>query len=317
MNEKETIDWKVIDALKELDRKQNYLKHAKQCINNACRTVAYYGTCLLLIGGVLYITIDAGTKVLPALFPKKKIEVYETNLNKSNTFEEKYSGLAKKVSEKTGVDERILLGLIAGGRTAFANDLRADGYAGIVPLKPEEAGVTAETLSSDDEQCLMSAAKVFRNVAGEQNLSNLELAVGCFWYREIEKDAKQQKSGWSYVKSAREAYERRMHYDYTAHFEEQLMHHKGAIAAKEHIEKTFAGAEREFWMRRSLALGREIKDPAFLFHCNAVIEASKKYKAGEEFTWIDLLPPKLASAICCSLAYMGGVEFKLENGSGE
>ena len=55
---------------------------------------------------------------------------------------------------------------------------------------------------------------------------------------------------------------------------------------------------------------KEIKDPALIFACNAAIEAHKRYKAGEEFTWIDLLPVKLAAAIYCSLAYMNGVEFK-------
>jgi hypothetical protein len=158
----------------------------------------------------------------------------------------------------------------------------------------------------------MSAARIFKAAAEKHKSHNLELAVGVFWYRDMEEAAKQYNHGWEYVYSAWNAYERRQDYTYAAHFEEQLLAHEGALAAKAHMAERFSGEEQEFWKRHNPALQREIKDPTFLFACKAIIEANKRCKAGEEFTWIDLLPVKVAAAIYCSVAYMGGVEFKNE-----
>ncbi len=314
------LSWKVHDALDDLDRKQNYLERAKQRANNACHTFTYYGARALLMAGAAYIAISASAKFIDTLLPEKKIEAYETSRNKNNALEEKYSGLAKKVSEKTGVDERILLGLIAGGKTTYANDLRADGYVGFVPLKPEEAGVTAETLNNDDEQCLLSAARVFKDIAEKQKSTNLEAAVSSFWFREKEAEAGSFRNGWKYISSAINAYNVRTNADNYAKAQEDLMYHQGAL----NYEKMLAELpEEERLLRRRTGIGgtdplqRKITNPARLFHNKAIVEAYERNRAGDEFTWIDLLPPKLSAAVCCSLAYMNGVEFKSVNGSGE
>ncbi|MEM4263555.1 MAG: hypothetical protein QW666_01505 [Candidatus Woesearchaeota archaeon] len=68
--------------------------------------------------------------------------------------------------------------------------------------------------------------------------------------------------------------------------------------------------ERKYWVSRTTVLQNELKDPAFIFACNAAIEANNRHNAGEEFTWIDLLPVKLSAAVSCSLSYMNDVEFK-------
>lgn len=321
MNKRETIDWNVKYALRELDEKLNYVERAKQRVKNACLAGAYAGGCILgvigVIGGVLY----GGSVIVSHLIPEKKAEAYTNDRSKSNAVEEKYSDLAKRVSKKTGVDERILLGLISGGSTLYAKDLREKGYAGIIPLRPEEAGVTARTLDSDDEQCIMSAARVFKAIADQNENKNLEAAVGTFWCREMEEEAARlqkmhEKFGWTYIDAAWTAYERMSDPNHAYSRKDVLQRHESALAEKERIAK-LPEEERKFWASRSLTLLNEIKDPALIFACNAAIEAHDRYKAGEKFTWIDLLPTKLSAVVSCSLAYMNGVEFKPENGSGE
>lgn len=310
MKEKKTIEFKVESALNDLDRKLNYAVRAKQYANTACSAVNYYGSRILGIAGVLTVLIGACEKILPVLLPEPKAEVYQTSRIKNSSFEEKYSGLAKKVSEKTGVDERILLGLIAGGKTTHADDLRENSYAGIVPLKPEEAGVTAETLSNDDEQCLLSAARVFKDIAEKQKYIDLEAAVGSFWFREKEEEAGSFRDGWQYISAAINAYNGRTRAEICANARESLMYHEGAINFEKFLA-TFP-EEEQLYRRRSCQeiLRRKIENPALLFRHKAVIEAFERYRAGDEFTWLELLPPKLAAAIGCSVAYMDGVEFK-------
>ncbi|MBW3001929.1 hypothetical protein KY338_02070 [Candidatus Woesearchaeota archaeon] len=309
---KEILDWKVHDALRDLNRKQNYMHIAAEYVKDKCRQAVAIGGFALGVSGV--IVAPLGLLALVAeQFAGSKAEAYETSRPRSDVYEQKYSDLVEKVSEKTGVDERILLGLIAGGNSTYANDLRENGYAGIVPVRPEEAGVTAETLSNDDEQCLLSAARVFQEIAGSQNSHNLEAAVGCFWYRKMQEDAEKNSAGnWDYVSSAVRAYEMRQDSVRVGNLQEQLQAHEGALAIKENLKQRFSGKELDFWMIRSTGLQREIKDPAFLFFCTAAIEAHRRYRAGDEFEWIDLLPVKPSAAIGCSLAYMDGVE--LTNG---
>jgi hypothetical protein len=306
---KEILDWKVHDALRDLNKKQNYVHIAAEYVKDKCRQAVAIGGFALGVSGV--IVAPLGLLALVAeQFADSKAEAYETNRPRTDLYEQKYSDLAEKVSEKTGVDERILLGLIAGGNTMYANDLRDNGYAGIVPLRPEEAGVTAETLRKDDEQCLLSAARVFQEIVQSNNSHNLEAAVGCFWYREMQEDAEKIPGNWDYVSAAMRAYEMKQDYNYAGHFEKLLQEHEGALAIKKHLESRFSGEVLDFQMRRSAALQHEIKSPALLFHCHAAIEAHRRYVAGEEFDWIDLLPVKPAAAISCSLAYMDGVELK-------
>lgn len=308
---KEIFDWKVNSALRDLDKKQNYVQIAKDYVEKKCRQGIAIGGIILGCSGA--VAVPLGLMALVAeQFAGNKAEAYETSRPKTDAYEQKYSDLVEKVSEKTGVDEKILLGLIAGGNTMYANDLRENGYAGIIPIKPEEAGVTADTLSNDDEQCLLSAARVFKDIAGEQNNPNLEAAVGCFWYREMQEDAEKIPGNWDYVSAAMHAYERRQDYSYAGHFEKTLQQHECALSMKKHLQERFSGKALEYWMNRSTALQHEIKNPALLFHCNAAVEAHRRYKAGEEFDWIDLLPVKPSAAISCSLAYMDGVE--LTNG---
>ncbi|MBD3304223.1 hypothetical protein GF343_03690, partial [Candidatus Woesearchaeota archaeon] len=314
---KATIDWRVLSALNDLDRKQNYMHIAADYVKDKCRQGVAVGGIILGFSGALVVPIGLLGLVVEQ-FADNKVEAYETSRPRSDVYEQKYSDLVEKVSEKTGVDERILLGLIAGGNTMYANDLREDGYAGIVPLRPEEAGLTAETLRCDNEQCLMSAARVFQDIAKSQNSPNLEAAVGCFWYRDMQEDAeKNSKGNWDYVSSAMRAYEMRQDYNYAGHFEKYLKEHKGAISIKKHLQDRFSGKEQDYWMSRSTALQHEIKDLALLFHCQAAIEAHRRYKAGEKFDWIDLLPVKPSAAISCSLAYMDGVEFSSGSKIGE
>ncbi len=304
------LRWKVYDALSDLDKKQNYLEIAKDYVKEKCREAMLLGGIVLGVSGALGVPIGL-LAIVAEQFTGSKVEAYETSRPKTDMYEKKYSGLAERVSKKTCVDERILIGLIAGGNTTYANELRENGYAGIIPLRPEEAGLTAETLKNDDEQCLMSAARVFKDIAGEQNSPNLESAVGIFWYREMQETAEKTSEGnWDYVSSALRAYERRKDYGHAAHFKQVLQEHEGAIAVKKRLEQRFSGKEKEFWVSRSTALQKEIKDPAFMFFCNAVVEAHRRYKAGKEFDWIDLLPVKLAAAVYCSVAYMDGVELK-------
>lgn len=309
------LSWKVDAALRDLDRKQNYLQHAKDYVKDKCREAAVVGALILGITGMFSIPIAGLAGISYILGPDKKAETYETNRNKNSTLEEKYSGLAKKVSAKTGVDERILLGLIAGGNTSYAKDLREKGYSGIIPLLPEEAGVTAETLNSDNEQCLMSAANVFKKIAEKQN--DLEGVVGFFWHREKEAEAEKFRDGCQYMGSAQMAYAKRTDDTWQSQRIKALQDHEGALSLEKYLS-TFSEEERT-WREAhaSQTLIRKIKNPAYLFCCKASIDAFERNRAGDEFTWIDLLPPKLASAIYCSLAYMNGVEFKPKNGSGE
>ena len=100
-------------------------------------------------------------------------------------------------------------------------------------------------------------------------------------------------------------------------FEKYLQEHEGALAMKKQLESRFSGKELDFWMCRTTALQHEIKDPAFFFHCNAAIEAHRRYKSGEEFDWIDLLPVRLSAAISGSLAYMNGAKLTPESDSDE
>gem|GEM_PF-4322354 len=304
------FNWRVQDALRDLDKKQNYVHIAADYVKEKCREAAAIGGIILGVSGALAVPMGLMALVVEQ-FADNKAEAYETSRPKTDVYEQKYSDLVEKVSEKTGVDERILFGLIAGGNTTYANDLRETGYAGIVPIRPEEAGVTAETLEKDDEQCLLSAARVFQDIAGKQNNPNLEAAVGCFWYREMQEDAEKIPGNWDYVSAAMHAYERRQDYSYAGHFEKILQQHEGALAIKKRLQERFSDEEQDYWMRRGTALQHEIKNPALLFHCHATIEAHRRYKAEEEFDWIDLLPVKPSAAISCSLAYMNGVEFSL------
>lgn len=310
MKQHKSTNWKMQEALKELDRKLNYVQLAKNYVKEKCREAAIIGGICLSVTGVFGVAIAPMAIWAEVASRNKKIEAYETGLPRTDVYKQKYSDLVERVSEKTGVDEKILLGLIAGGNTTYANDLRDNGYAGLVPIRPEEAGVTAETLRNDDEQCLLSATRVFKDIASEQNNPNLEAAVGCFWYREMQEDAEKIPGNWDYVSAAMHAYERRQDYSYAGHFEKTLQQHECALSMKKHLQERFSGKELDFWMHRGTALQHEIKNPALLFHCHAAIEAHRRYKAGEEFDWIDLLPVKPSAAISCSLAYMAGVELK-------
>lgn len=310
------LSWKVNDALNDLDRKLNYLGHAKKYVKEKCREAACIGAVILGVTGMFSIPLVGLAGIFYILTPEKKAETYETNRYKNSTLEEKYSGLAKKVSAKTGVDERILLGMIAGGRTRYAEDLRKDGYAGIIPLKPEEAGVTAETLNSDDEQCLMSAANVFKKIVKEQQ-HNLESAVGFFWYREKEAEADKFGNGWNFITSAQSAHTNRASAEWYSQRTQALQEYESAVALAKYLS-TLPEEQRKIEERRMyVTLSKKDHNPAYLFCCKASIEAYERNQAGDEFTWIDLLPTKLAAAVSCSLAYMNGVEFKPKNGSGE
>ncbi len=303
------LSWKVNAALNELDRKLNYVQHTKEYVKQKCRQAVCVGAVILGIAGGLGGILHAGSAGIAYLFPEKK-EAYETSRPKNNSVEQKYSALVERVCAKTSVDKRILLGLIAGGKTMHADGLRKDGYAGIIPLKPEEAGVTAETLSNDDEQCLLSAAQVFKKNAEKYKAHDLESAVGFFWHREKEAEAEKAGGGWQYITSAMSAADKRADTEWCAKRQELLQGHECALAFEKHLS-TFPEGEREWRIAHaSQILNRKITNPASLFCCKASIDAYERNRAGDEFTWIDLLPSKLASVISCSLAYMNGVEFK-------
>ena len=312
------LRWKVNDALRDLDKKQNYTRLVKDYIKEKCSEAVIVGGICLSMTGIFAAMMAPLAIIYEVVFANKKVEAYETNLPKTNFFEQKYSDLAERVSEKTGVDERILLGLISGGNTTYANELRETGYAGIVPIRPEEAGVTAEVLNNDDEQCLMSAAQVFRKAA--EGCTDLEAAVSGFWYREKEEEADSIGDGWQFITAAINAYHDRANGDMYAKAQEALMYHQGALK----YEKMLAEIPEEKKILRRYSptgydpLTRKIKNPALLFRHKATIDAYERYRAGDEdFTWIDLLPVKLGATIYCSVAYMGGVELNQENSSGE
>ena len=310
------LNWKVNAALNDLDRKLNYFQHAKDYVTDKCREAAVIGAVILGVTGMFSIPLVGLAGIFYILAPDKKAEAYETNCPKNDSLEQKYSTLAERVSAKTGVDKRILLGFIAGGKTRYAEDLRKDGYAGIIPLKPEEAGVTAETLNNDDEQCLMSAANVFKKIVKEQQHS-LESAVGFFWYREKEEEAKQAGGGWQFITSAMDASADRADVEWNSKALTDLQNHECALALEKYLS-TFPEEERAWRTNHAYkTLNGKIKNPAYLFRCKATIDAFERHLAGDDFTWIDLLPTKLSAAVSCSLAYMNGVELKPGNGSGE
>ena len=313
------LSWKVNIALQDLDIKLNYFQHLKRAVKEKAREVAYGGVLVLgasgVIGGLLYGSVAGIAGIASVLSPDKGAEAYETNKPKNDSLEQKYGALAERVGAENGVDKRILLGLIAGGRTMYAEDLRKNGYAGIIPLKPEEAGVTAGTLNNDDEQCLMSAAQVFKKNA-KKPAFDLESAVGCFWYREKDAEANKAVGGWCFISSAMDAANHRADMDWCAKRKETLQGHESALEFEKYLS-TLPEEERKWKMANSYSiLMRKINSPASIFCCKASIEAFERNEAGDKFTWIDLLPVKLASAIYCSLAYMNGVKFKPENGSG-
>ena len=300
--------WSPYQEIRKLDRKLNYVKNAKDwCKEKAKEGAHILGICLalsipggLLLGGTLELANYLASKQQPA--------PYQTTLNASRIVKDEYDGLAEKVSERTGVDKNILLGLIAGGQTSFANDLREQGYTGIIPIRPREVGITAETLVQDEEQCLMSAAKVFNDVCQAHKTDDLEAAVALFWNRENEPT---ERGEWGYVDGARHAFEKRTNTDYYFNRKSALDGHKAALALEKHLKerKDLTEDEIEFEMRmHGETLMKKITSPSYMAHCKATVEAYELWNAGnKDFTWIDLLQPKLAAVTCCSLAHMNGV----------
>ncbi|MBW3004237.1 hypothetical protein KY310_00180 [Candidatus Woesearchaeota archaeon] len=311
--------WKMHDSLRELDRKLNYMQLAKDYVKEKCSEAVFVGGFCLAVTGAFGVLLTP-IALFAELAGNRKIEAYKSELPRTNVYEQKYADLAERVSEKTGVDEKILLGLIAGGKTIYAKELRENGYAGIVPVRPEEAGVTAETLRNDDEQCLLSAAQVFRKAA--EGHTDLETVVGEFWYREKEEEAESAGDGWQFINAAINAYNDRTRAEQCSKAQESLMYHQGALAYEEMLSK-LPEEEQEFrrihgsYPSGQDPLSRKIQNPALLFYYQATIDAYERHRAGDkDFTWIDLLPVKLASIMKCSLAHMGGAKLK-ESGSGE
>jgi len=320
MKQQKSTNWKVQDALKELDMKLNYFQIAKNYVKEKCRDAAIIGGICLSVTGVFGVAIAPMAILAEVANKNKKIEAYETGLPRTEVYKQKYSDLVERVSDKTGVDERILLGLIAGGNTTYANGLRENGYAGIIPIKPEEAGVTADTLRTDDEQCLLSAAQVFKEIAEDQ--TNLEAVVSEFWYREKEKQAENAGGNWQFISAANNAYNDRTRAEQCSRAKEALMLHQNALEYEEMLANLPEEEQKFKELHGSLSgrtpLDRKITNPALLFYYKATIEAFERYNAGDkEFTWLDLLPVKLSATIYSSLAHMNGVELSSGSKTGE
>jgi hypothetical protein len=218
-----------------------------------------------------------------------------------------YRCLAEMMQRKKNVDKRIVLGLIAGGSTCWADAMREEGYYGIVPLKPEEAGLEARTLKND-ALCLDRAIDLFLEMVEENRYKKLDIAVANFWNREW-KDSEMQ-----YVSNARNAYDSRRHISKMHDHRQRLHRHEIALEREKKIEEFKKKAE---WEKMSYSqqsqhsdfiARNKITDRSMLYWTKAVIEANDRHKAGEQFTWIDLLDHNFADVIYATLAPMKGVE---------
>jgi hypothetical protein len=120
-------------------------------------------------------------------------------------------------------------------------------------------------------------------------------------------------NGWSYIVGAMNAHIHRTDSTYYNLRRDDLLAHQGTIR-REQIRKEFQKKHGMFPDGKdpgSFRRSGKIRDPAYLFHCEATVEAYELWRAGnKDFTWVDLLHPKLAAAIQSSLAHMNGVQIK-------
>jgi hypothetical protein len=200
------LDWKVQRNLEKLDKKLKYTHHIKKHIKNYC----IEGFKDYWVPRILALTLATGLcvglaygldKILRTTSPSVYSAYVKSDVGISTEEYCAAANAAKKISIPGLSEEdvkKVALGFIAGGKTDYADELRANGYVGIIPIKPAEIGLTRETLEKDSEQCVLFALNSFKQLyekekkyllLGGRDLGfYLEVSVARFWCREKEEE---------------------------------------------------------------------------------------------------------------------------------